>query len=126
MPCAPSHSLCFEVISKVSFGSGCISFLPLISLPLRCRAWVECSNVTFLPTMHLPYIQMNRYIAWMLILDRVDIWRDRRSCKILVSRVNFSEKNANCVEILPGNMIMVLLSTLMVLLPFNCVMFAQS
>ena len=40
--------------------------------------------------------------------DRVDIWRDRcdrRSCKILVSRVNFSEKNANCVEILPGNMI---------------------
>ena len=32
---------------------------------------------------------------------RVDIWRDRcdqRSCKILVSRVNLSENNANCVE----------------------------
>ena len=42
---------------------------------------------------------------------RVDIWRDRcdrRSCKILVSRVNFSENNANCVEILPKNKVLVL------------------
>ena len=43
--------------------------------------------------------------------NRVDIWRDRcdrRSCKILVSRVNFSENNANCTEILPENKVIVL------------------
>ena len=36
----------------------------------------------------------------------VDIWHDRcdrRSCKILVSCVNFSENNANFAEILPKN-----------------------
>ena len=40
----------------------------------------------------------------VLIASRVDIWRDRcdqRSCKILVSRVNLSENNANCAESLP-------------------------
>ena len=38
-----------------------------------------------------------------LVFSRVDIWRVRRSCKILVSCVNFSENNANCAEILPEN-----------------------
>ena len=45
------------------------------------------------------------------MFDRVDIWRDRcdrRSCKILVSCVNFSENNANCAEILPENKVIVL------------------
>ena len=44
-------------------------------------------------------------------IARVDIWRDRcdrRSCKILVSRVNFSENNANCFVILPKNNVIVL------------------
>ena len=38
-----------------------------------------------------------------LICCRVDIWRDqcdRRSCKILASRVNLSENNAKCTAIL--------------------------
>ena len=59
--------------------------------------------------------------------NRVDIWRDRRSCKILVSRVNLSANNVNCAENLPKNKEIVLcLSKLMILLPFNCVMFVQS
>ena len=48
---------------------------------------------------------------WLTHSLRVDIWRDRcdrRSCKILVSRVNFSENNANCFVILPKNNVIVL------------------
>ena len=60
-------------------------------------------------------------------LTRVDIWRDRRSCKILFSRVNFSENNANCTEILPENRVIVLVVVkICCLLSFNYIMLAHN
>ena len=59
----------------------------------------------------LPLPDSHRAVSRIELLRRVDIWRDRcdrRSCKILVSRVNFSENNANCFVILPKNNVIVL------------------
>ena len=50
------------------------------------------------------------YPIWCVRPRRVDIWRDRcdrRSCKILVSGVNFQENNANWLTILPEKKFMV-------------------
>ena len=71
---------------------------------------------------------------------RVDIWHDRcdrRSCKILATRVNFSENSAKCTTILPQNKATVLdfitidawhlcIWVMFLLLLTYCVMFAQS
>ena len=51
-------------------------------------------------------MKMMQKRTFLLRVTRVDIWHDRcdrRSCKILVSCVNFSENNANFAEILPKN-----------------------
>ena len=50
-------------------------------------------------------IKFQWFNFWTFIYSnsRVDIWRDRRSCKILASRVNLSENNAKCPAILPQN-----------------------
>ena len=50
------------------------------------------------------------HLADLVGEGRVDIWRDRcdrRSCKILVSGVNFQENNANCLTISPEKKFMV-------------------
>ena len=81
-----------------------------------------------------------KFFAVLRCSIRVDIWRDRcdrRSCKILASRVNLSENNAKCTAILPQHKARVLdlitidawhLGMWVVFCCFltYCVMFAQS
>ena len=73
------------------------------------------SHDSIVMSAHAFLVFLGLLIFWMGMFKvfrcRVDIWRDRCdrwSCKILVSRVNFSENNANCFVILPKNNVIVL------------------